>query len=428
MTDWTHQAERAVVGCLILDNSLLADCPLAAADFTSEACAEIYDVISGQVSEGQCADIITVMDELESRGARRYVGTAGEIAKDTVSTGNFHGYLSAIRDASQKRRAKAIGQLLLRTVDQDGVEAVDTAVKDLMALTQERKDWSCDLNAALNGALDVIDQVYSADGELVGVTTGIRSLDDALGGFHDTDLIVIGARPAMGKTALLTGMALSAADDSPVGLISGEQPREQMGLRALSSQTNISAHDLRRARIDEEQWGKLRLAIQKMNGKRLYMNDRSGPHIADVVRQARQWHHRYGITALYVDYLQRIKGAGEKKLEQVSDVTQRLKDLARELDIPVIALAQVKRDVETRHDKRPGLADLSDSSEIEKEADQIITLYRDEVYEPNSTAEGTAELLICKNRHGPTGRIATAWLKDSMRFADLAHEAEEYAA
>lgn len=426
MTEWVFDTERAVLGCLMLDNSLLADCPLTTADFTSEACAEIYGVISAQVSEGQTADIVTVLDELRSRGAERYVKTASEIAKDTITSTNFKAYLEAVRDASQKRRAKAIGQSLLRTVDRDGVEAVDEAVKELMALTQDRKDWSCDLKSALTGALDVIDQVYTAEGELVGITSGIRALDDALGGFHDTDLTVIGARPSMGKTSLLLGIALSAADEDPVGVIAGEQPREQIGLRALSSQTSISAHDLRRARIDEEQWGKLRLGLQKMANKRLYMNDRSGPHIADVVRQARQWHHRYGIKALYVDYLQRIKGHGEKKLEQVSDVTQRLKDLARELDIPVIALAQVKRDVETRTDKRPGLADLSDSSEIEKEADQIITLYRDEVYNPDTQFKGMAELLICKNRHGPTGRISTAWLKDSMRFADLAYE-DEYA-
>jgi replicative DNA helicase len=247
----------------------------------------------------------------------------------------------------------------------------------------------------------------------------LQVLDSHLGGWQDGDLTVIGARPAMGKTALLLHFA--AAAGVSVGLVSAEQPAFQIAQRHAASLGRVSLADLRRGRIGDQEQGLLVEAIRKINRMNYRIYDRSSPHIADVERMARRWKQKHGMEILLVDYIQRIRGDGDKKHERVGDVVQRLKTLARDLDVPVVALSQVGRQVESRTNRRPGMGDLSDSSEIEKEADAVITLYRDEVYNPESKDKGTAELYIAKNRHGYTGTVRVQWAGVWVRFADLAH-------
>ena len=179
---------------------------------------------------------------------------------------------------------------------------------------------------------------------------------------------------------------------------------------------------MRSGNVDDDDMGKLLASVKKLVDRKALIYDRSAPTIGEVCRIARKWHHQHGIRILFVDYIQRIESdRGEKRYERVGDVVRQLKNLARDLHIPVVALAQVARNVEQRQDKRPHMGDLSDSSEIEKEADQIVMLYRDEVYNPDSPDKGTAELLIDKNRHGPTGFVRCAWMAETMRFGDLSH-------
>jgi replicative DNA helicase len=172
--------------------------------------------------------------------------------------------------------------------------------------------------------------------------------------------------------------------------------------------------------VDDEDYGKLRHGIERMVSRKVFIYDRSAPSIGELCRIARKWKHQHGIKLLLVDYIQRIEGgSGDRKHERVGDVARQLKNLARDLNIPVVALGQVSRDVEKREDKRPHMGDLSDSSEIEKEADQILMLYRDEVYDPDSEHKGTAEIIIEKNRHGPVGFARCAWLAETMKFGNL---------
>jgi replicative DNA helicase len=240
-----------------------------------------------------------------------------------------------------------------------------------------------------------------------------------LGGAHDSDLVIVGARPAMGKTALLLNFML--AHSLPCGLISAEQPYDQMGGRVLSIRGRVDAEKMRSGRFDTSDLRKLEGAVGDLVDRTCLIYDRSSPTIADVARMARKWKQQNGIRALYVDYVQRIEHSTTSnkanKTERVGEVVRGLKNLARDLEIPVIALAQVNRQADGR---QPGMGDLADSSEIEKEADQIITLFRPAVHDENADP-AEAILSVEKNRHGPTGIVKAAWLAQTMRFENYAH-------
>jgi replicative DNA helicase len=213
-------------------------------------------------------------------------------------------------------------------------------------------------------------------------------------------------------------MARAAAHaGNPVGIISGEQPVEQVTLRNFSAESHIDAKKFRNAGFDEAEWGKLFGAVETTSNLPMWFLDRSAPSLAEVVRVARRWKHKHGIKALYVDYLQRIAGEGERKHEQVGFVARGLKNLARDLDIPIVVLAQVSRAVEGRASQVPRMGDLSDSSEIEKEADQVIMLFRPGYYDIDAP-QNVARVIVEKNRHGPTGYVDVSWHGGTMTFGD----------
>lgn len=230
----------------------------------------------------------------------------------------------------------------------------------------------------------------------------------------------------MGKTALMVNLGLNAAAvGHTIGLISGEQSAMQLGQRSLAADAQIQAECMRNGNISDEVWPKLSDSMQRLAKRRLRIFDRPAPTLEEVIRTARLWKQEYGMSALYVDYLQRIRFRGvEKRHEEVAEVAQGLKTLARDLDIPVICLAQVKADVETRTDKRPRQGDIANSDEATREADLIAFLYRDEVYHDNTPNPGIAEINVEKNRHGPTGQFKIKFNPGSMLFEDL--DAQEH--
>jgi replicative DNA helicase len=274
-----------------------------------------------------------------------------------------------------------------------------------------------------------VQAAHENGGALIGVPTGLFGLDDMLGGLHDSDLIVVGARPAMGKTGLLLGMVMAGSDKGPVGLISAEQPASQVGLRWMASGANVGVGKLRAAKIEDYQWPRITRAVSDLGPRPIRIFDRSSPDIAEVARVARRWKQQYGIKALYVDYLQKLEisaQASAPKHERVGAIARALKNLARDLNIPVVALAQVARKVEERQNQRPQMSDLADSSEIEKEADQIMTLWRDQ---SNPLAEtAPAEINVVKNRHGNIGTMHCLWRGAQTAFVDASGVGQERAA
>lgn len=395
--------EQELIAACLRDNALRHEVGVEPHHFTSAVHAEIFEHIQ-QAPES--FDAVTIMTMLSDAGKHDAADRVIDIANTALGiSASAKQHASSVIKAYQKRRVQEILQVGLESLDSGEV------IRQLMELEQPSDRFECSIAHAMREALDDIERASEG---IRGITTGFRDLDDHLGGWHRGDLTVIGARPAMGKTALLLHFAQSAK--VPMGLVSAEQPAYQVAQRHVSSMGKVALSKLRQGKIGQAEMQAI-LATNKTL-KDYWIYHPSAPSIADVGRVARRWKHQHGIEVLFVDYIQRIQGTGNNRVEQVGSVVRGLKTIARELDIPVVALAQVSRQVENRDNKRPGMADLSDSSEIEKEADQVVTMYRDEVYDPNSAAKGECELKIAKNRHGYTGTVCVSWHGETVSFGN----------
>jgi replicative DNA helicase len=420
------EAERAVLGGIMIWPAALDGLAgkLSEEDFAAPAHRIIWRTLLALTASGQPTDAVTVGEWLDRDGhPRELQSLAIEMQADTPSAANVMAYAKIVRGKAMLRTCMEIGLRLSESAAQasDGMAVADEAIRALMDLAGGQADHECTLKDALREAnADIID-AYQKRGQLRGVTLGIKQLDDRLGGAHDGDLIIFGARPAMGKTALLLNILASASGSGvPCGFISGEQPRMQIAQRLIAINGPLAAERMRNGHMEEEDWARLTRSYEGLLQRQFWIYDRSAPTLDEVCRQARAWKRKHGIRMLGLDYVQRIRvPKAKQRNEEVAEVARTLKDLARDLGLPIVALAQVVKDVETRGDKRPNQGDLANSDELTREADVIAMLYRDEVYNPETQDRGIAELLIEKNRHGPCGRVRTAWFGDSMRFCNL---------
>lgn len=414
----SKHTEEAIIFCLLDNPSLIMSCSLDADDFLADSYKLIYSaIVECSKTEGG-HDVVQVVRALQDMNRPNAAELAESIFRDGIaSPSQFPKYCAQTKADSQKRQAKMIAQELSYNLDHNSdVDAVGMAIQKLMRIGQASDKHSHTMKEAVTAGLEAIQDAYDKDG-IVGVPTGMTELDDALGGFHDSDLVIIGARPAMGKTALLVSLSNS---DVPAGIISAEQNYAQLGQRYLANQGSVHSQNMRTASLNENEWTRLSAAARVLTGRNQFINDEGSISLSGLVQQAREWKFKHDIKILYVDYLQKIRTRqGANKVEQVTEVTYSLKNLAKELNIPVVALAQVKRDVDSRTDTQPQIGDMSDASEIEKEADVIITLKRDEAYDPDTERKGIADLLICKNRHGPTGLICCQFVGKYFQFKNF---------
>ena len=414
------ESEQAVCGAAMLDGSWLIECDLTPDDFLNEKNRIVFGAIWAVHSRNEPVDIITVNQELESQGFNNWAAYLSELMRGTPSAANAPAYANALKSHAQ--RAKA-AQIYADAIQELGGKdhSIDSVISKLMSLNTTQKNYDKSTNVMMSETIKSLEDRHS--GKIKTLSTGISLLDQYLGGIHDSDLIVLAARPAMGKTAVMLNMALSANDR--VGLISSEQGAHQLGERVIAIQGSVSIERMRRNKFTQQDWDAVgKVGAQIISKNNFFVNDHPSPDISLIQQQARKWKHQHGIKALFVDYIQRIRSTDQKKPkhEQVGEVVRGLKSLARELDIPVIALAQVNRAVEARPDKRPSMGDISDSSEIEKEADQVICLYRDEVYNENTLDKGIIEFLVRKNRHGSTNYVRAVWFGECMQVKNLARE------
>ncbi|MBT2142706.1 MULTISPECIES: DnaB-like helicase C-terminal domain-containing protein [unclassified Rhodanobacter] len=416
------EIERILLATMMLRPGDCWRVNIVAEHFASEQHADILRAIQTRSQEAKPIDPVSLMDHFEQAGQPSIGQLALEIGNSGMLTPVPEPYAHRISTAWRQRKARDIGMELLKSTDE---AAVDQAIASLMNLHAVEQNHEWDAKQATNAAFQELTTIHESGGKLPGVTTGLVDVDEKLGGLHRGDMIVIGGRAAMGKTSFLLGMARAAAKDGyPVGIISGEQPVKQMALRMLSSGLNIDSKKFRNAQFKDFEWSQLYGVVATNAALPMWFLDRSAPNMAEVSRVARRWKHKHGIKALYVDYLQRIGGEGERKYEQVSFVARGLKNLARDLDIPVVVLAQVSRAVEGRSSPIPKMGDLSDSSEIEKEADQVLMIYRAGYYSQDAD-QNTARVIVEKNRHGPTGYIDVHWQGSTMTFGDLSREYED---
>ncbi|MCG8608935.1 MAG: AAA family ATPase [Pseudomonadales bacterium] len=421
-------AELEVIGQILMDGSKLIECDLKASHFVNSNYREIYQAILELSEAGEVIDPMTVSDYLQQKTGQDWLKICGQAANDAFCHKTFGNQIERVKKNGILHRAKSVLNHSLNMLEHTRDEsAIDEAIQELMAIQSSQAKYSHTLNECIAKTLARLDEIHQIDG-LVGIPTGLIELDDALGGFHDTDLIIIGARPAMGKTALLINMCYAGSVVGPVGFISAEQAGEQIGGRFISVAGSVDARKMRTAKFTDDEWPTLSAAVMLLRDRPVYIYDEGSPDIGTIIRVAREWKYRYGIKALYLDYIQLVKSlrSYRSKSEAVGEVAESLKTLAKQLEIPVIALSQVKRDVETRGDKRPGPADLSDSTEIERNADVIATIYRDEVYNTETEFPGVAEILLPKNRHGPTGVVHAKWIGKYMQFKDLNAHSKGY--
>jgi replicative DNA helicase len=401
--------ERELIAAVLSRPEVLWECPVQPEHFESEVHGQIWRTILDLQHKGESFDAVTVSQSLGGDAGDRAITYVNEAVGSAAAA---PGYASRIIEGWRNRMASDI-----YAKAQSGEISRDDAIRELMALDDEESTHETNIKQAMRKALDDMEEAAAAGGGIRGITTGLKDLDRHLGGLHNGDLTIIGARPSHGKTALLLHIAQCAG--VPLGMVSAEMPDFQLAQRHAASIGRVSLANIRQGKVGKDEMAAFVKANRQLRDD-YHLLDRGSPHIDEVIKVARKWHHKYQIQLFLVDYIQRITGRGDSKAERVADVAKSLKTIARDLNIPVVALAQVKRDVDSRSDKRPGMADLYYSSELEMEADQVITLYRDEVYNSDSPDKGMAELSICKNRAGYCGTVKVSWAGEFVSFGDLA--------
>lgn len=403
--------EQALLGAFLRDNSLVHAYPCRPEEFADRRNGELYRAIRSLVDAGEPADAVTLLDQTS------HLDAAALMESYVGSPDNAPAYHRQFKRRSQLRRAQEVGQALMQVEDPAEVEA---CMGRLLAVTQAEDSHTVTQPEALAAAVAEIEAI--SKGKKLGYSTGLASLDACLGGLHGGDLVVLGARSQHGKTAMMLNLALGI--DEPVGIISGEQPNLQLELRAISIAGGVEHHRFRTGQIGDAEWDGVNRAMHELHDRKLIFDDTAAPGIDHICALARQWAYHHNVKVLFVDYLQLVTGGeGDQHRLQIGSVARRLKALAKSLNICVVALAQVRRDVDARPEgagllgRMPWTADLAESAQIEDAADVILTLYRPGVYWPNRReTQGVAYLNVCKNRHGPSKVIELSWLAETMKF------------
>jgi replicative DNA helicase len=423
------ESEQAVIGGLLLAPHALDRIEfLEIRHFHLDQHRTLYACVKAMVEDGRQVDILLVCEALKASGDLERVGGQAYIASlalNTPSAANIRRYAEIVRDKAILRELQAAAMDIYGKAAQPGADAQalqEEAESLLFAARTARGGGEMEtLGDALTRAVERVDRIQTSGG-IAGISTGLIDLDQMTGGFERGDLIVIGARPSMGKTALAMGMLEYVAHQAgPCALFSMEMSSEQIGLREIAANAGISMHDLRTGRVRDDDWSSIVDALGKLSRLPLLIDDRPGVTLGYIRARLRRLCRKHGaLNLIVVDYMTLMNGSGESRDERVGGIAKGLKEIAKEFSAPVLALAQLNRNLELRTDKRPTMADLRESGEIEQAADVIILLYRDQVYFPESEFKGIAELHIAKQRNGPTGTIHATFLDSAMRFGNFA--------
>jgi replicative DNA helicase len=425
------EAEQAILGNLLLSSALMAQVSerLVPADFYTAGHQQIYGAMLALSNANQPVDQITVTGKLKELGtleqAGGYAGMA-ELGLETIVVHDLVPYCKLVKDRSLARRlAHATGSLWARCYKKDEPiqDLLNDAERSIFAISQGQVEHGfVPITSALKEGLDLVDQLSKRSGHITGVPTGFQAMDQMLAGLQPSDLIIVAARPSMGKTSLALNMALHAAlhEQASVGIFSLEMSRPQIVMRLLASEAKINAHSLRTGRLSADEWRRLAEAAQSLERAKLHIDDTGLMTMQQMRGKARRLKSEHGLDLLVVDYLQLMQGSGEGNRQQdISDISRALKLLAKELNVPVVALSQLSRAVEARKPPVPMLADLRDSGAIEQDADVVLFIYREQVYEPHTDRQGIADILVSKHRNGPIGRVELQFHEQYATFKDL---------
>lgn len=458
------EAEQSLLGALLVDNRAMENVGdiVRAQDFYAPVHQRIFDAILKLADRGQHADPVTLKPyfendaDLAERGGAQYLN---DLAASVITVVNADHYARVIHDLSMRRELITIGNDLVNDsfdhsdVDQTADNCLEAAESRLFELGETGKGAQqgfITMRDATAVAITLAEKAFQSEGSVTGVTTGLRDLDKKLGGLQPSDLIILAGRPSMGKTALATTLAYNAAEayhrsggkeGGIVGFFSLEMSSDQLATRILSDLAQISGDRIRRGDFAKEDFHRLTEKIPELSAIPLYIDDTPALSITAVRTRARRMKRKHGLGMIVVDYLQLLRGTGSKQSEnrvnEVSEITRGLKAIAKELQIPVLALSQLSRGVENREDKRPQLSDLRESGSIEQDADVVMFVYREQYYldrqKPNesdaakmtdwqnkmASVHNVAEVVIGKARHGPIGIVETYFDAQYTRFKDL---------
>jgi replicative DNA helicase len=428
-------AEMSVLSAMLLAPTAIAAVSehLKASDFYRRTHGVIFDIARGLFERGEPVDAITVTAKLEEEGQLELVGGRGkihEIAAWASAAGNAAHYALIVRDHSLIRRLSDAGREITRLADDRGDETnhlISRAEQVLFEVSQAGSPGELrSLKEALVETFERVSHLYEQGASVTGVSSGFSELDAVTAGFQPGNLIILAARPSMGKSALMANFCENAAleGNQAVALFSLEMSESELAQRFIASQASIRGDDLRKGKVPPSRWPKILQASNRLGHSPLYIDDSSDLSVLDVRAKARRLaqQHADGLGLLLIDYLQlmRASGTADNRVEQIGQISRGLKTLARELDVPIIALSQLNRGVEQRTDKRPVLSDLRESGAIEQDSDLVMFIYRDEYYHDDSEREGIADLIISKHRNGGLGTVELAFQKEFPRFMSYA--------
>ena len=424
------EAEQAVLGSILIDSKCLTDVIgiIRPEDFYLEQNREIYETIYTMFNFSQSIDPVTVLDKMRELGvyhdnSRDYIRQLLEI---TPTAANAVRYAGIVRDKAMLRGLLGTGKDIVETVyEQVGTpeELLENAEKKIFALRKgERGDSLEHIGTTLHKVFDRLTELSQSDSAIPGLSTGMRDLDAKINGLNKSDLVLLAARPAMGKTAFALNLGLNVAKkyNKTVAMFSLEMSREQLAMRLLAIESFVDSQKMATGKLSEEEWSKLCMASAALSQTDIRVDDNPSITVAEMNAKCRRVEN---LGLVIIDYLQLMNGSGygkggENRVNVVSDISRSLKIMAKELNVPVICLSQLSRGPESRPDKRPMLSDLRESGAIEQDADEVLFLYRDEYYNDNTEEKGIAECIVSKNRHGEVGTVKLQWIPQYQTFAD----------
>jgi len=434
------EAEQSLLGGLLIDNEALdkvADV-VSVSDFYRQDHQIIYQHIHQLIERSQPADIVTVGESLESNAELNTVGGLeylGLLAENTPTAANIRGYAQIVRERSIMRNLVQVGTEIVDSAlspqGRDAQQLLDESESKIFQIAEAGKNdriGFTDIKELLPQVAERIDQLFQRDNpsDVTGVPTGYKDLDMMTSGLQPGDLVIIAGRPSMGKTSLALNIAEYVAIDTglPAAIISMEMSSTQLVSRLIGSVGKLNQHKMRTGQLDDNDWEKLSYALGQLNEAPIFIDEGSALNPYEVRARARRLHKQCGKLGLVViDYLQLMGTAGssENRATEISEISRSLKSLAKELNVPVVALSQLNRSVEQRPDKRPVMSDLRESGAIEQDADVIMFIYRDEVYNPETPDKGVAEIILAKQRNGPVGRVKLTFLGEFTKFENYAN-------
>jgi replicative DNA helicase len=427
------EAEQSVLGAILIDNNALTAALelLTHEDFYKESHRKIFIGMSELFDRNEPIDIVTLTDHLNGKndldqvGGSRYL-TA--LAMTIPTSANIRYHCRIVREKSMLRGLLRSVTDIARNVydgELDAEELIDYAEKTIFDLSDKRIKVSfSSLKDVIKDSFQMIEQLYDKKEMVTGVPTGFASLDELTTGLQRSDLVIIGGRPSMGKTAFSLNIAqhVGVHMKEPVAIFSLEMSKEQLAFRMLCSEAMVDSNSIRKGFIRKEDWHRLTNAAGNLASAPIFIDDSAGITVLEMRAKARRLKAEHGLSLVIVDYLQLMRGRGnaERREQEISEISRSLKGLAKELRVPVIALSQLNRGVESRTEKKPTLADLRESGAIEQDADVIIFLYRDEVYNrKKEDNKGKAEIIVAKQRNGPTGEIPLTFISHCTRFTNF---------